>query len=206
MAKFLCFEDYRCFIRSLWPHGNESDCVRQKVWQLSTYQCAYMFINGKSLVIEYNFDSSRIKEDRILINFDSLLPVFGGIVPSTMDKFQGVPKLTKFVKMHVHLDMCSEGERASCPCHLVNEDGRGYEMYVKPLVDACEYGHFHHYCSQHVSNWLNILEKTLITLRQMRGFFDEDVAKTFVLSLDDAVYCRGIEMRPRVSLLYRVVH
>lgn len=206
MANFLCFEDYRCFIRSLWPHGNESDDVREKLWQLSTYQCASMFINGKPLTIEYNFDSSRIKEDRILINYDSLLPVFGGIVPPAIDKFQGVPKLRRFVKMHVHLDMCSEGERAYCPCNLVNEDGRGYEVFVKPPVDACEYGHFHHYCSQHVSNWLNILEKTLITFRQMQEFFDEDIVKAFVLSLDDAVYVRGIEMRRRGPLLYRVVH
>lgn len=87
LAKFMSFADYQSFIHSLWPADNENDIIPEKMWQLSTFKFVTVFMNGKRLEIENNFDPSKIKEDRILIKLDSLLPMFGSVVPPAMDKF-----------------------------------------------------------------------------------------------------------------------
>ncbi|BAF45666.1 repeat element protein-b15.1 [Ichnoviriform fugitivi] len=206
MAKFLSFPDYKAFIRSLWPAHNESDGVRKTLWKLSTYKCETKFIDGKQLEIEYNFDATRPEENRILINTESLLPVFGGIISTTMDKFASISKLENFVRMHVHLNMCSDRRYASCPCHLVNDGGPGCEEFVKSLVHVCGHGHFHHYCSKHVESWLKIFENNTIQLHQTKVTpACKDIAESSILSLDDVVFLRGVDMHLRGPLLYKLL-
>lgn len=206
MAQFLNFLDYKSFIRSLWPAYNESDIIRKTLWKVSTYKCKTKFINGKQLEIEYNFDPTRAKENRILINIDTLLPVFGGIASTTMDKFASISKLENFIKMHVHVNMCSERRYASCPCHLVNDGGQGCEEFVKSLVNTCEHGHFHHYCGKHIESWLKIFENNSIQLHQTGMTLPcNDVAETSILSLDDVVFLRGVDMHLRGPLLYKLL-
>lgn len=206
MAKFLSFLDYKAFIRSLWPADNESYLIRKTLWKLSTYKCETKFINGKQLEIEYNFDPTRPKENRILINIESLLPVFGGIVSTTMDKFASISKLENFVRMHVHLNMCSDRRYASCPCHLVNDGGRGCENFVKSLVHICGHRHFHHYCGKHIESWLKIFENNTIQLHQTGvTLARKDIAEGSILSLDDVVFLRGVDMYLRGPLLYKLL-
>ncbi|AIK25648.1 Rep1 [Hyposoter didymator ichnovirus] len=206
VAKFLSFLDYKSFVRSLWPAYNESDIIQKTLWKLSTYKCKTKFINGEELEIEYNFDPTRTEGSRILINIDSLSSVFGGVVSTTMDKFASISKLENFIRMHVHLNMCSNRRYASCPCHLVNDGGRGCEEFVKSLVRACEHGHFHHYCDQHVESWLKTFQNNCIQLHQT-GMTPpcKDVAESSILSLDDIVFLRGVDMHLRGPLLYKLV-
>ncbi|XP_046415809.1 uncharacterized protein LOC124177470 [Neodiprion fabricii] len=62
MGKFMDFQDYKKFILSLYPNNIVSDLIQKKLWQLSTHRTGTIFINGKPIVIEYNFDPSRLRE------------------------------------------------------------------------------------------------------------------------------------------------
>lgn len=202
MASFMCFQDYRNFILALCPNYLESDIICRTLWKLSTYRTETIFINGKPIIIEYNFDPSRLEEDRILMSVESLSPIFGEIVSPILEKFTGVSKLTNFVKMHTHLNHCSEGRFATCPCHLVEKKDRRFETFQKPVTDACPYGHYHHYCAHHIAGWLKVVENNLILLRQQGHHFSEDLARSFILSMDKSIYAHGVEMQLYGSIIY----
>lgn len=187
MAKFLKFEDYRSFIQSLGPNSDESEIFEAKLWQLSTHKFTATFLNGHQLPIEYNFDASRIKEDRVLINVDYLLPVFGEVSPSVTDKFISIRKLYNFIRMHVNLNMCSGGRHSSCSCEANDYDDD--EMFFMPTVERCRY--FHHYCSQHIKYWLDFYLVPSVMLRETGKFFDEDTAGNFVFFLHNTIHPRG---------------
>ncbi len=205
MGKFLHFEDYRNFIRSIWPNNGESESIRAKLWLMSTYRKKTTFMNGKRLEVEYNFDDSRRGEDRFLINVDYLLPIFNRVPAELNGKFTSVSNLRNFVRTQVNMNKCSEYGKAFCPCHLINKEGRGWETFVKPREDTCRYGHFQHYCSYHVIHWLNVFKNTTIQLHQKSEFMSEQLAESSLLLLDDHVYVRGVEMRWRGPLLIRMV-
>ncbi|BAF45610.1 d5.1 [Tranosema rostrale ichnovirus] len=198
MAKFLSFIDYRSFIQSIWPNNDECDIVRARLWKLSTHKITIRFINGEPLEIEYNYDPWRTEE--VFINSDCLLPVFGEADASAMDKFTSVSKLTNFVETHVNLDMCSDDRRyASCPCRSTNVDRQSAGAFVKPSVTTCEFGHFHHYCSQHINYWLNfILEPSIMRLEAGESF-DEDIVTNLLLLLDNTIYFLRTEVQLRDS-------
>lgn len=202
MASFMRFQDYKNFILALCPDYLESGIIYRKLWKLSTYRTETIFINGKTIIIEYNFDPSRLEEDRILMSVESLSPIFGEIVSPILEKFTGVSELTNFVKMHTHLNHCSEGRFATCPCHLVDTKDRSIETFQKPVTDACPYGHYHHYCAHHVAGWLKVVEKNLMLLRQQRHHFSEDLARSFILSIDKSIYAHGVEMQRYGSIIY----
>ncbi|AHY22015.1 repeat element 26 [Diadegma semiclausum ichnovirus] len=207
LSKYLSFVDFRNFLLSLWPRKDQCPpAIRTKLWQMSTHKIETTFINGKRIKIEYNFDPSRRNEEEILINVECLVPVFGGIYPAKSKKFTSVSELENFIKIHVHMNICSDYRHASCPCHLVNDDGRGCETFVKPSKDEqCRYGHSHHYCWNHVRDWLHLLRDIMIE-RQRRGIsFDQDTADTWLLSLDEIVFLRGVGMRLCGPLLYRLM-
>lgn len=205
MGNFMKFEDYRSFIQSFWPSNDECDLVRAKLWQMSTHRFTTKFLNGKLLEVEYNFDPSRKTEDRILINVKCLLPVFGGFVPPVMDKFKTLTELVNFVRMHVHLNMCSNCQHAYCPCHMRNDERHRARAFVKPAVDVCRYRHFHHYCSQHVMHWMIFSLGTLILDRHIGGFCDNVVTEGFLYFLDNTVSFRGLDVHLWGSLTYRVL-
>lgn len=207
LSKYLPFADFRNFVRSLWPRKDKCPLViRTKLWQMSTHKIETIFINGKRIKIEYNFDAARRNKEEILINVECLVSVFGGIYPPDLKKFTSVSELENFIKIHVHMNVCSDYRHASCPCHLVNDDGRGCEAFVKPSKDdQCRYGHSHHYCWNHVREWLHRLRDTLIERQRWGISFSEDMADTWLLSLDENVFLRGVAMRFCGPLLYRLV-
>nr|BAF45769.1 c289.1 [Tranosema rostrale ichnovirus] len=160
MANFLQFDDYKNFTLALWPNNDESYEVRAKLWQMSTHRFETTFLNGKRLEIEFNFDPSRTERNRVLINTDSLLPVFGGYTCPSMAQFANVSELHGFIEQHVHLDKCSNFQYAECVCYLFKDKSQGGEAPSKSLEDACKHGCFHHYCSQHVRYWFGLLPES----------------------------------------------
>lgn len=161
-------------------NGEEEDFVEEKLWQLSTHKFEATFFNGKPLEIEYNFDPARPEEDRVFISLDSLLPVFGGILPepSAAGKFAAVWEMCEFVESSVHLNKCPARRWVHC-----------YPgPYENPSVDKCIYGHFHHYCRMHVVAWLDWYLKTTILLRESKELFDEEIAYQYSSVTDDIVY------------------
>lgn len=194
MTKFLKFEDMRSFIESLWPNSQDSDQVRGILWQLSTHKCRTWFINGKQLEITYNFNPSRIAGERVLVNANCLLPVFGDIVMPAMEEFTSLAKLQNFVRMHVHVNMCSNCEHASCPCHLRKDERHGnYEPVQDQLTNPC-YRHFHHYCSHHVLHWLTFVLDLLIPLQRAGESIDDEVIKNYLHFLRYEVSFEGLNV------------
>ncbi|ULM71690.1 repeat element 34 protein [Diadegma fenestrale ichnovirus] len=157
MSKFLDFEDYRNFIRAFIPIGEENEYIRRRLWQLSTHKYDATFCNKKQLEIEYNFDPARMPEDRVLVNVESLLPVFGGIVPSDTPQFTSTTQLYDFVRCHVHLDMCTEQYYSSCFCKGIREN-QDFTLFLQ----ECSFEHFHHFCWRHVAWWLEDLNTSII--------------------------------------------
>ncbi|BAF45660.1 repeat element protein-b12.1 [Ichnoviriform fugitivi] len=194
LAKFLCFEDFYKFVRALWPNRNECDAIRAALWRLSEHCFTTTFINGKELGIRYNFNPYRNIERRILLDRDSLLPIFGGIVLSTMNEFASMSELHNFVRMHVHLNKCSDYRYASCLCHLPYYDSRRRNSMMNHFTteNSCRYGHFHHYCSEHVLYWLNFYLATTIGLRE-NGTYEQhaEFAENFLVFLDDGLHFHG---------------
>ncbi|ULM71599.1 repeat element 5 protein [Diadegma fenestrale ichnovirus] len=173
MSQFLQFEDYRNLIEAYWPDGGEDELIRRRLWKLSTRTYSTSFFNGKELQVEFNYDAKRPKEDRILLNVETLLPITGPIF-STADMddqlWMNPSKLSDIVCTRYDMDRCSDYRYANCDCcerlhkTVVYPDSfgelSGYE---------CPHGHFHHYCIHHVSWWLTRYLRTSIQLQQARA-------------------------------------
>lgn len=204
LGDFMKFKDYVSFIRSLWPNHDEDESIRKKLWKKSTHRLRTEFMNGKYLEIEYNYDHTRIGEQQVLINVETLLPVFGELVPPDMGiSFVDVISLDKFVQTFVHLNECQDHEYASCPCHL-DVDPESAGEFEPPPENGCADGHFHHFCSQHVRYWLlYVLETSIENSRE--GSFDEQATSRFLRFLTDNLYFRNGNPRPRPSRLLRLL-
>lgn len=195
LGDFVPFKDYVSFIRGLWPNYDEDEAVRKKLWKKSTHRFLTKFLNGKYLEIEYNYDHTRIDEQQVLINVNTLLPVFGELPPPDMETFVDVMRLNNFVETYVCLNECQTHDYASCPCHLDVAPGAAGE-FEPPAENGCAHGHFHHFCSQHVNYWLTyVLESSIKNLEA--GSFDEEATLQFVDFLHNTVYFRAGEARLR---------
>lgn len=192
MAKFLKFEDYRSFIQSLRPSNDESEIFREKLWQMSTHRFTAPFSNGKQLEVEYNFDYSRKEEDRILINVDCLLPLFGNISPA-IDEFASLSELETSIRKNVHLNTCSSHRHATCPCRLENDESEENSEVLKPSLATCECAHFHHHCSEHVIYWLKYFLATAILFRETGKCSNAYTAEIFLRLLYEIAHLRERE-------------
>lgn len=205
MARCFNAADYRSFVKSIWPDKIPSKTVRTKVWRMSTRKITTKFINGEPIEIQYNYDPGRIEEDRVLINTEYLLPVFGGIVAPGPKTFITLTKINNFVQSAVKLNVCSGHKYACCPCHLTNFNRHSTTAFVKPSATACALEHFHHYCSNHVNYWFNSFLDSTIKSLEGEEPFDEDAAEKVLFFLDNMVYFRGNEMQLRSSHLYTLL-
>ncbi|AIK25664.1 Rep1 [Hyposoter didymator ichnovirus] len=201
ISRFTEFLDYKNFVRALWPdkEGSYDRDVQKKLWQLSTHRFTTLFINGKPIEIEYNFDPERTS-DPVLINSDQLQPVFGRVQPPKNEQFMRVTTLKHFVETSIHLNECSRFQYASCPCRE-DIDNQTARAFLKPQMTTCKKHHYHHYCSHHVNYWLDKLVASILHVQQ-NGVFDKDVTEGFILFLDTKVYFRGSEMQIVDSLFY----
>lgn len=202
MSKFLNFKDYRSFIQALWPNKNEKQIFRDQLWKMSTYRINTKFLNTKRLIVEYNYDPARIEE--VLFNVETMLPIFGGIVPPFVDKFLSVKMLVHFVRMHVHVNMCMSCRYASCSCYpgIVNEQDCVAPVHAEE--ETCEYGHFHHFCSHHVIHWIKYYLETMIISRHTDDQFGENSCDGFLDFIARDVSFRGVHVHLWNSLTYRV--
>lgn len=187
MSEFLCFADFRSLVRSVWPDYNESDVIRARLWELSTYTAEVPFFNGKRLSIEFNHDPWREIQDCILINIETLTPIFGRIMPPAVEKFSSVSKIENFVRMHVHLNMCSDYRYRSCPCHLKNCNPNEARAFAKPSVEGCKFGNFHHYCSQHISHWLKFFLNPWLIAREEKRAPSLDTVQSYLYFSSTAI-------------------
>lgn len=149
MSGFLKFEDYRNFVRALWPSGDEDNTVRKKLWQLSTRSISIEFCNGQLLEVEYNHDPKRKREDRILINVETLLPTFGGVVPPAGWEFVSVSQLNRFIKRQIFFSRYPLAR-----CAFRNEENTSYTClwYTHTWVVR---RHSHPLFWEHVHWWVN---------------------------------------------------
>lgn len=202
MSNFLNFEDYRSFIRALWPNNDERQIFRDQLWKMSTHRINTKFLNTKRLIVEYNYDPARMEE--VLLNVETMLPVFGGIVPPFVDKFLSVRTLVQFVRMHVHLNMCMVCRYSSCPCYPGIVEEHEYVAPVNAEEETCERGHFHHYCSHHVIHWMKYYLEPMIISRQTDDLFGENSCDGFLDFIARDVSFRGVHVRLWNSITYRV--
>lgn len=195
ITKFLKLEDIQSFIQSLWPNSHNSDIVRGILWQLSTHKYTTWFINGKRLKIEYNYNPLRVKEERVLVNVNCLLPVFGGISMPATEDFTSLTKVKDFVKKHDNALNTFSSCAASCTCNRKNVQRHGnYEPFRDQSTDTCNYGHFHHYCSQHFLHWLAFVLNYLIPLRQTGKSMDDACIKGYLHFLGHKVSFEGLDV------------
>lgn len=170
--------------------GNgQRNIVQANFSALPTPRFEATFFDGQPLEVEYIFDASKEKDERIRVNVNCLLPVLGGITFPGLKKYESISELMDLVVMHVHLNMCSSREHASCSCHLLNEFGGAYESFVKPEEVRCYRQHFHHYCWGHVASWLQHYLYTIILYRESKQLFDEVIAEQYLLLyIEDKAY------------------
>ncbi len=170
---------------------------------LPTQSIVAVFLNGKPIVVEYAFDPSRKRNDCVLVDWRCLFPVIGGIVASEESNMISVSKIIDRMKKHLSTNVCSNHQQA-CPCHLVNDsDEEAYENFVKPEVDECEFGHSHHFCTDHVISWLYHYLYPMILLKESADLFEEEMVIQYkALSRGDGVYFLTGE-RPMSEFLLR---
>lgn len=188
MSEFLSFADFRSFVRSVWPDSNESDVIRARLWQLSTYTAEVPFITGERLSIQFNYDPWREIQDCILINVETLTPIFGRVMHQAVEKFTSVSKLENFVSMHVHLNTCSDYRYRSCQCHLKTcNPNEARAFAIMPSDEDCKFGHFHHYCSRHVNDWLKFFVNPWLIAVEENKAPDENTVQSYLYFLSTAM-------------------
>lgn len=191
LVKFLRFEDFYNFVRALWPSMNECGQTQTAMRSSSDRYFTATFINGKTLEIRYNFNRHRDMQNRILVNRNTLLPIFGGIILPTMNEYVSMSELCNFVKTHVHLNECSNYQYVSCPCHLPNYDGQPRKSMMNHFTAGgnCRHGHFHHYCRDHVLYWLQFYLGRTLSLRVngLDKLYAQD-AENFLMCLNTSIY------------------
>lgn len=204
-AESLEFEEYQSFIQKLLHNTDMHPQIQAQLWRMSTHRFTATFLNGKPLVIRYNYDPSRLEEERVLFDVDFLSPVLGSVIPRALSRFATASQIHSFVKKHVHLNRCADCEHASCPCHLGHDQAQ-VRAFVQPAVDACHDRCFHHYCSQHVGYWLKLYLAPVVLLQERRASsaVDRAAAESFLVFLSETVYFRGFNVQLRDSTLQSV--
>lgn len=184
--------DYRNYLQALWPKNDVYDIHPRRLWHLSTHQFTTMFCNGKQLRVEYNMDPSREEDEQILIKVNDVLPLFDEAFPPNLrHEFLSISELAQYARTGVHLDRCSDYRHAACECHLHNgEDLMMDRPFVPPEVEDCENGHFHHYCSHHLADWLKFFLAPSVMLRETGQCGDEETRRAFVTILMYITYVR----------------
>lgn len=192
IGKSLEFPDYRHFLQALWPKNDVNHIDPRRLWKLSTHQFTTTFCNGKKLQVEYNLDPWRKEDEQILINVNDMLPLFHGLLPPDVSEFTSISNLVNFARTTAHADACSDYKYASCRCHLQNDEDLMMDRpFVQPQVGDCENGHFHHYCSDHLADWLKFFLATSVLLRETGKFRDEETARAFIIILMYIIFVQG---------------
>ncbi|AHY21940.1 repeat element 5 [Diadegma semiclausum ichnovirus] len=163
MSKFMNFQDYKNFILAMWPNGDKEHAISAKLWRLSTYKYNEEFCNKKNFYIEFNYDPARPREDRLLINVESLILAFDGISLPVGAKFLSVPRLNKFIIKQIR---STETLRTQPAASHVQHTSYHCTWYTHMLEER---SHSHHLIWKHVYWWLNEHFLTLDLLLHLSG-------------------------------------
>ncbi|BAF45579.1 b2.2 [Tranosema rostrale ichnovirus] len=166
MSNFLQFRDYQKFIEAWYPNEDEDEIIRKKLWEMSTRKYCAKFLNGKNLEVEYNYDPTREPSDSILINVNSLSPIFDDIVPPGLEQFTSISNLIDFTRKHINFDGCTAYRYAACNCSRSSDSEQTTETFGELSEDACQFEHFHHFCAKHVAFWLEYELSYRIQMRE----------------------------------------
>nr|AAR89176.1 repeat element protein 4 [Hyposoter didymator ichnovirus] len=132
-----------------------------------------LFLNRKPLEVRYYFEDRGTEEPLIIIDVDSLRPIFKDVHRTTTKCFKPLDEISAFVRDNIQFNKCSNYQYAECVCHLLEsrtDDPEFPELEGLPPND-CPLGHFHHACSSCVNRWLNEYLRVLILLRESKPFF-----------------------------------
>lgn len=187
-CNFLKFKGWTTFKQSQQT-GHQETSIRQGILhKLPIHNLEVMFLDGTPVIIEYVFDPTSRNRNYVFVKLATLLPLLGGVIPSTTEVFSSIIELCFFVKKHVHLDECENFHHASCQCHLIREDQELPDFVVDSRVDICEYEHFHHFCWKHLVSWLYNYLNLLILLHESKQHFDEEIAHLYSMMPDNVLY------------------
>ncbi|AHY22002.1 repeat element 19 [Diadegma semiclausum ichnovirus] len=128
------------------------------------------FLNGKACTVRYNFDATRPEEDRLLINWDRLMPLFWKPPPAERDVVR-VPEILKFVEKKLRFRKCKAVSGDTCIC------GNNPHKVVSPGSECTNKLHWHHFCTAHVSAWLTHYMVPGILLKESKEMFHAMIAK-----------------------------
>ncbi|BAF45714.1 repeat element protein-d2.2 [Ichnoviriform fugitivi] len=105
------------------------------------------FYNGKRLRVEYLFSHEIMGEKCLRVGVNSLSPLFGGMIPLGIHRFDYISKFRNVISI-IHMNDCSQGSYDSCFC----------KRRIIPSEDhsdgPCPDFHWHHYCTTHVFLWV----------------------------------------------------
>lgn len=143
----------------------------EKFLQTKVRRVDAIFLNRKSLEVRYRFEDKET-EGLIMIDVNSLQPIFGGSRPTAARSFETLDKLSAFAQENIHFNQCSNYRYADCVCHLfANHIQTEYPESEMFPSSGCPLGHFHHACGSCVSLWLNEYLRVLILRRESRLLF-----------------------------------
>lgn len=128
------------------------------------------FLNGKTLPVCYSFDETRPEEDRLLINWDCLMPLFWGPPPGRRN-FVRLPAILDFVEKKIRFQNCEAVAGDTCSC------GKKPNKVVSPERECNNQLHWHHFCTAHVSAWLADSMIPAILLKESKDMFSATIAK-----------------------------
>lgn len=120
------------------------------------------FLNGATFPVQYNFDATRMEGDRLLINWDWLAHIFGTMPPGEIS-FVRVPTILHFIKKRVNLNKCCAADGDTC-C-------RRKKNAAEIPKHECQFEHFHHYCSLHLSTWVVHYLVPVILMKESEELF-----------------------------------
>ncbi|AIK25695.1 Rep2 [Hyposoter didymator ichnovirus] len=131
-----------------------------------------LFLNRKPLEVRYYFEDRGTEEPLIIIDVDSLRPIFKDVHRTTTKCFKPLDEISAFVRDNIQFNKCSNYQYAECVCHLLESrtDPEFPDLEMFPPSD-CSLGHFHHACSSCVNLWLNEYLRVLILLRESKPLF-----------------------------------
>ncbi|BAF45707.1 repeat element protein-d1.1 [Ichnoviriform fugitivi] len=121
--------------------------IAYKLFRGSIGKLNLTFFNGKSCHIHYSFNATRPEADRLLINWDCLMPLFWGPPPGERS-FVRLSTILAFVEEKLRFQRCMAVPGDTCSC------GKKPNKLVSPGHGCKNKLHWHHFCTAHVSAWL----------------------------------------------------
>lgn len=128
------------------------------------------FLNGKPCPVRYNFDPTRPEADRLLVNWDWLMPLFWGPPPGERDLVRP-HTIVEFVEKTVRFRKCKVLAGDTCTC------GKKRNVVVEPGRECKIPQHFHHFCPAHVSAWITKYLVPALLLKESQELFKEYIGK-----------------------------